>query len=366
MMNKKIPWWAPQVGSAEERQLINQALDSNFVNEGPLTTEFEQNIARLVGSKFAIATPNCTSAIFLALKALGVGHGDEVIVPDITFIATANAVHLTGATPILVDIEPLTLTISIDAIRQAVTSRTKAIVPVHVTGRAANMDAIISLANEYNLMVVEDAAEALLSKYHGKFLGTLGQAGCFSFSPNKTITTGQGGMIVTNDPGLHTRLRMLKDHGRPVRGTGGDDRHDTIGYNFKFTDLQAAVGLGQLKLLPERTARMKRNYELYTQELKEIPSLKIFPNQDGETPQWTDALLENRDKLADYLKQQNIDSRKYWFPLHQQLAYKLPDTNFPNSTRLSPQALWLPSAYTLTDEDVLIVCQEIKNFYKNN
>lgn len=364
MADKKIPWWMPQVGSPIERQLINSALDNNFVNEGPLATEFEQAIAKLVGAKFAIAAPNCTSAIFLALKALGVGHGDEVIVPDITFIATANAAHLTGATPILVDIDPITLTISVEAIRQAITPRTKAIVPVHVTGRAADMSAILALAAEHNIAVVEDAAEALLSKYQEKFLGTLGRAGCFSFSPNKTITTGQGGMIVTNDEKLHAKLRMLKDHGRPVRGTGGDDRHDTIGYNFKFTDLQAALGLGQIKRLPERADRMRRNYELYTQKLEGVKGLRLFPSQKGELPQWTDVEVENRDALVEHLKSRNMDSRKYWFPLHQQLAYKLPDNNFPESTRLSPLSLWLPSAFTLTDKDVLAVCGEIKKFLK--
>lgn len=363
MTQPKIPWWLPQVGSEQERKFINQALDNNFVNEGPLATQFEQEIAQLVGTKYAVATPNCTAAIFLSLKALGIGHGDEVLVPDLTFIATANAVDLTGARAVLVDVNPETLTISIDAVRKAITPRTKAIVPVHVTGRASDMDALLALATEHNLTIVEDAAEALLSQYHGKFLGTIGKAGCFSFSPNKTITTGQGGMIVTNDTELHTKLRMLKDQGRPVRGTGGNDRHDVIGYNFKFTDLQAAVGLGQLSFLSQRIARMKRNYELYAKELMKLGGLTIFPSKTGEVPQWTDAVIERRDELEAYLQTQNIDSRKYWFPLHQQLAYQLPDDNFPHSTFLSPKSLWLPSAFTLNDEDILRVCATIKKFF---
>ncbi|MBI5412987.1 DegT/DnrJ/EryC1/StrS family aminotransferase [Candidatus Peregrinibacteria bacterium] len=364
MANPKIPWWLPQVGSDQERKLINQALDNNFINEGPLATKFEQEIAQLVGTKYAIATPNCTAAIFLSLKALGIGHGDEVLVPDMTFIATANAVDLTGARTVLVDVHPDTLTIDMSAARKAITSRTKAIVPVHVTGRASDMDALLTLANDHRLAIVEDAAEALMSKYHSQFLGTIGKTGCFSFSPNKTITTGQGGMIVTNDPELHTKLRMLKDQGRPVRGTGGDDRHDVIGYNFKFTDLQAAVGLGQLSFLNQRITRMKRNYELYAQELKNINGLTIFPNKHEEIPQWTDAIIERRDELETYLRTQNIDCRKYWFPLHQQLAYRLPDDNFPHSTSLSPKCLWLPSAFTLTDEAVLTVCIALKKFLR--
>ena len=217
MPDKKIVWWQPQIGKTE-RRLINQVLDDNYINEGGLTTEFEEKLAKLLGVKQVIATTSGTVAIFLALKALGVGPGDEVIVPDITFVATANAVDLCGAKPILVDIDPLTLNISPDTVTKAITSRTKAIVPVHYSGRAAKMDQILKIAKKHHLVVVEDAAEALLSKYKGRYLGTLGNAGCFSFSPNKTITTGQGGAIVTNDNKLATKLRGLKNQGRPPEG----------------------------------------------------------------------------------------------------------------------------------------------------
>ncbi|KKT25205.1 MAG: DegT/DnrJ/EryC1/StrS aminotransferase [Parcubacteria group bacterium GW2011_GWA2_43_9b] len=274
--NKKIPWWLPQVGSQEERQFIKRALDNNYVNEGELATRFEQKIAGLVGAKYGVAATSCTAAIFLALKALGIGKDDEVIVPDMTFIATANAVDLTGAKPVLVDVNPDNLNIGVDAIIRAITPKTKAIVPVHVTGRAADMESILKIANQHKLFVVEDAAEALMSKHQGKYLGTFGQAGCFSFSANKTVTTGQGGMIVTDDPALHNKLRMLKDQGRPARGTGGDDLHNVIGYNFKFTDLQAALGLGQFHFLPARTKRMKRNYELYVKHLQGVGDIKIY------------------------------------------------------------------------------------------
>lgn len=366
MTEKNIPWWKPQVGSAAERNYINKALDDNYINEGKLVEEFEKNIAKLVNAKYAIATTSCTAGIFLALKAMGIGCGDEVIVPDITFIATANAVDLTGAKPILVDILPNTLNINTDAIMKAITPKTKAIVPVHVTGRGANMEEILKIAKEHKLNVVEDAAEALMSKQKNKYLGTFGHAGCFSFSPNKTITTGQGGMVVTNDENICNRLKMLKDQGRPTRGTGGDDRHDIIGYNFKMTDLQAAVGLGQLNFLQTRMERMRRNHQLYQENLKDIKEIFIYETNlvDEELPQWTDVRLEKRDELAQFLKEKNIDTRKYWFPLHQQLAYKLSDNNFPNSTKLSPLSLWLPSAFTLTDEDVLTVCKYIKKFFK--
>lgn len=363
-MAAKIPWWLPQVGSEAERTFLTQALDTNYINEGPLVAEFEQKIAALVNAKYAVATPSCTVGLFLSLKALGIGHGDEVLVPDITFIATANAVDLCGATPILVDVDPVTFTIDCAAAEKKITPRTKAIMPVHVTGRGADMNAVMSLAKKHNLFVVEDAAEALLSKQGDNYLGTIGNLGCFSFSPNKTITTGQGGIIVTNDEALYLKLKPLKDQGRPVRGTGGDDLHDTIGYNFKMTDLQAAIGLGQLTLLEHRVERMKRTHELYVQELKDVVELSLFKFRAEEVPQWTDALIPTRrDELVEYFKVRSIDSRKFWFPLHSQGAYKQGDETFPNSTRLSPQALWLPSSYTLTDEDVLTVCTTIKEFF---
>lgn len=353
----------PQI-EKEDYQFITQALDNNFANEGPLTKEFENAIANFLGSKYAIATNSGTIALFLALKGLGIIHGDEVIVPDVTFIATANAVDLCGAKPILVDIDPKTFNLSPEAFTKAITPKTKAVIPVHVTGRAADMETILKIAKEHNLFVIEDAAEALASKHKGKYLGTFGDAGCFSFSPNKTITTGQGGMIVTDNKELFERLKPLKDQGRSTRGTGGDDLHNTIGYNFRFTDLQAGLGLGQLAHLNKRIERMKKNYQLYSEHLQGIKEINIFKTNiaDGEVPQWTDIMTEKRDELVEYLKNQNIDCRKYWYPIHRQLAYKLPDDNFPNSTKLCPKALWLPSAFTLSDEDILTVCEKIKIF----
>jgi perosamine synthetase len=361
-MEKKIPWWQPHI-EKEDYRFVKQALDNNYINEGPLVTQFEKEIATLLGAKYAVATNNCTIAIFLALKAAGIKRGDEVIVPDITFIATINAVDLLGAKPVLVDIDPATLTISLTAIERAITKKTKAIVPVHVTGRSADMTAIMKLAKKHDLRVIEDAAEALLSKYKGKFLGTIGDAGCFSFSPNKTISTGQGGIIVTNDKKIYEALKPLKDQGRPIRGTGGNDLHNTIGYNLKMTNLQAAVGLGQLLHLRARTERMKRNYELYAKHLSGVGDILIYPLQEGGVPQWTDITTNKRDELESYLKSQNIDTRKYWYPIHHQLAYKQSDKNFPESTEISYRSLWLSSAFSLTDKDILRVCKEIKKFY---
>ena len=362
-MTKTIPWWSPQI-TGHEYSLIKEVLDSNYLNDGEVTTRFEQEVAKLVGVKHAVAVTSGTAALFLALAALGIGPGDEVIVPDVTFIATVNAVRMTGAKPVLVDIDPVTLNMDTEVMAASITRRTKAVIPVHVSGRSANMPVITEIARAHGLFVIEDAAEAFMSSINGKYLGTVGQAGCFSFSPNKTVTTGQGGMILTNDDTVHIRLRELKDQGRSTPGTGGDDIHHSIGYNFKLTNLQAAVGLGQLGALASRLERQKQTYRLYAERLNGLKGITLpgFLLEAGEIPQWTDGLVEYRDEIERYLRLRGVHCRRFWFPIHTQDPYRLPDNAFPNSTRLMPHALWLPSAFTLSDDDVLTVCQYIREF----
>lgn len=359
-----VPWWTPQI-AGREYEFVKQVLDSNYINEGEFTERFERAIAQRVGAAHAIAVTSGTAAISLGLAAMGVGAGDEVLVPDLTFIATANAASLLGARPILLDIDPATLNIDPDRIEAAITSRTKAIVPVHVSGRGADMPAIMEISRRRGLAVVEDAAEAFLSRVDGHYLGTVGAAGCFSFSPNKTITTGQGGIVVTNDSAVALRLRELKDQGRPVRGTGGDDMHPALGFNFKLTNLQAAVGLAQLDQLDARVARQAAIYSTYAEELQGIAGFLLpgFDIAGGERPLWTDAVVHRRDALDAHLRDRNMHCRRFWHPLHRQPPYRQDDARFPNATRLAPQALWLPSAFTLTDDDVRMVCREIRSFF---
>ncbi|MEK7580863.1 MAG: DegT/DnrJ/EryC1/StrS family aminotransferase [Patescibacteria group bacterium] len=362
-MTKKILWWEPQIGS-KEKKFIDKVLASNFPNEGAFTFLFEKKIAGLLNSGFAITATSGTAAIFLALKGLGIGKGDEVIVPDLSFVAAANAVDLTGAKVVLVDINPNTLGIELRSLQKNLTKKTKAIIPVHISGYGADIDSIIKIARSHNIFVIEDAAEAFLSKYKGRFLGTFGDAGCFSFSPAKTITTGQGGAIVTNNSSLQKRIRELKDQGRSERGTGGDDLHNSIGYNFKFTNLQAALGLGQLTYLRSRLKRLAKNHKLYVNNLKNIRSIKVFEFdlEAGELPQWTILRTERRNELDQYLGSHNIECRRFWFPVHTQKPYRQNDKNFPNSTMVSSQLLWLPSAFTMTDSDVEYVCNLVKKF----
>lgn len=363
---KIIPWWSPKIGK-QEYSLIKKVLKSNFPNEGKITTNFEREIEKLLQVKHAIAVTSGTAAMYLSLKALGIGPGNEVIVPDITFVATANAVEMTGAKAVLIDVNPNTLMIDEQLFTKHITPKTRAIIPVHVSGRPANIINIKKIADKKNVFVVEDAAEAFMSKVGEKYLGTVGNTGCFSFSPAKIITTGQGGVVVTNDTKLFETIKKLKDQGRPIRGTGGNDIHESLGFNFKFTDLQAALGIGQLLYLPARIKRLKRNNLLYKKMLLEVKQIRIFESNvdNGALPLWTDIVAEKRDSLEASLRKNGIDCRKFWFPVHTQSYYKSSDKNFPTSSKLSPLSLWLPSAFTLTDKDIVRVCELIKQFYDN-
>lgn len=363
MIKKRIPWWEPKVGN-KELEFVTEALKSNFLNDGDYTTKFEEEVVKLLGCKYALAVTSGTIGMFLSLKALGIGNYEEVIVSDMTFIATANAVSMCGAKPVLVDVDPNTLNMDPKSFERAITTKTKAVIPTHVSGRGAKMEEIVVIAKKHKLYVIEDAAEAFMSKYKGKFLGTYGITGCFSFSPPKIITTGQGGIIITNDKKVYLALCELKDQGRPNRGTGGADIHHSIGFNFKFTNLQAAVGLGQLTQLKQRMKRVKRINELYHKYLDGVDGIRIFDadTKNGEMSLWTDAQVEKRDELDKFLESKGIDCRRFWYPLHTQKPYKLSGKNFSNSIKLSPKALWLPSAFTMNDEDVKYVASLIKDF----
>lgn len=363
-MASKLPWWTTEFGT-RELELLREVIESNFVNDGGFTTRFENQLAHAVGSKYAVGVSSGTAALFCALAALDIGAGDEVLVPDLTFIASANAVKLAGAQVVLVDVDPHTLNIDPAAAERAITSRTKAIMPVHVSGRGADMPRILELARRSNLLVVEDAAESLVSRRFGTMLGTFGQAGCVSFSPNKLITTGQGGMVFTNDEALHIRLREIKDQGRPARGTGGDDLHPSVGFNFKLTNLQAAVGLAQLERLDARAKRMRDHYSIYSERLARIEEIEFpgFSVDEGETPLWVDIVTDHRDDLERYLAARHMECRKFWLPLHAQPPYRQPDHSFPVSTKVAPKALWLPSAFTLGDAEIHTICDSILAFF---
>jgi perosamine synthetase len=358
----RIDWFRPEMTGSEEQQVI-KVLRSGFVNDGPVTREFEKRIAELVEVKHCVAVTSGTAAISLALMAAGIGRDDEVLVPDLTFIATANAVRMTGATVRLVDIEPLRFGIDAEKLRSTIGPRTRAVVSVDINGRGADYRVIEPFCRDHGLRLITDSAEGLGSRFNGRPLGSFGDAGCFSFSPNKLVTTGQGGMVATNDDVLHEHLLELKDQGRRCRGTGGDDLHPVLGFNFKFTDIQAAVGLAQLDQLEERKKRAELRDVWYRHEMSALPGI-TFPGgekeEDGEIRAWTDILARDRDLLRRALEASRIGCRAFWFPLHSQNPYKVTDGDFEVSSRVSAQGLWLPSTFDISCDTVMKICQRIK------
>jgi perosamine synthetase len=349
----KIPWFGPVVGEAEA-EALRQVVASGYLNDGPVTRAFEEEVAAFLGVRHAVAVTSGTVALSLSLMALGIGPGDEVIVPDLTFIATANAVRMTGADVRLVDVEPWRFTIDLAAAEAAIGPRTRAIIPVDVNGRAPDYAALEALCMARGLHLVCDAAEGLGSRCSGRYLGTFGQAGCFSFSANKTVTSGQGGMIVTDDDALHNRLRELKDQGRRHGGTGGDDLHPTLGFNFKYTNLQAAVARVQFAGLETRLEAMRRRDRLYRDHLGGLDGLTLPPERsnDGEVRQWFDIVSDRRDEIIAALDAIAAGSRAFWFPLHRQEPYRLEDAGFTGAIAASDRGLWLPSHLEITPEQI--------------
>ena len=356
-----IPWFAPEVDQ-RERELVLEVIDSNYLNDGDVTRNLETRVAEFIGAKHCVAVTSGTAAITLALMGLGIGPGDEVIVPDFTFIATANAVRLAGAQVKLVDIEPQRLSIGVENILSAIGSQTRAIVPVDVNGRGADYDRLEALAKDKGLFLVSDSAEGLGSKWQDRYLGTFGDAGCFSFSANKTVTAGQGGMVATDNSDLYYRLRELKDQGRRFQGTGGADLHPVMGFNFKFTNLQAAVGLAQLEKLPDRLAKANQRDAWYRELLEECPGTS-FPSSagQGEVTQWMDILVQDRAKIKSALEEQKIGCRAFWYPLHTNAPYASGDDAFKNTIAVSEKGLWLPSYFGLTREQAEYTADVIRD-----
>ncbi|MDO9357301.1 MAG: DegT/DnrJ/EryC1/StrS family aminotransferase, partial [Solirubrobacteraceae bacterium] len=351
-----IAWFGPHL-TGRELERLRDVLDRQFVNDGPLAREFERRIAALVGTRHAVAVTSGTAAITLALMAAGIGPGDEVLVPALTFAATANAVRLAGAEVRLVDVEPHRFGIDPDGVAAAIGPRTRAVVTVDVNGRGADYARLEPICRDAGLVLICDSAEGLGSRYRGRMLGSFGMAGCFSFSANKTITAGQGGIVTTDSDAMHDRLRELKDQGRRHGGTGGDDLHPVVGFNFKFTDLQAAVALPQLDDIESRLAAAGRRDALYTARLANQPGLSLAAyDEPGEVRQWTDVLIDDRAVVARALDAAGIGQRAFWFPLHSQQPYAADASLFPVSSDISKRGMWLASRFDLTEADIERVC----------
>ena len=323
---------------------------------------FEEKFAQYCNTKYAIATSSGTSALHLALVCLGITSDHEVIIPDFTFIATANAAKYTGAKVITVDIDDDTLCISPEAIRKAITSKTKAIIPVHVYGHPANMLEINKIAKEYNLFVVEDAAEAHGAKVNGRKVGGLSDAGTFSFFGNKIITTGEGGMITTNSKKLYKKIRYLRDHAMSEKTKYW---HTEVGFNYRITNLQAALGVAQFEQIDKFLEKRKKIFEWYLEGLKGVKEIKLNHQASwATTVYWVICLelknynISKRDKLMKTLKNKNVDTRPYFYPVSDMPMYD--DSHTPITHKIYQKGLNLPSYFDITKEQVFFICSILK------
>jgi|TARA_B100001964_G_scaffold240488_2_gene310446 perosamine synthetase len=364
MKKNKILLSEPVIPIKETIALTKRVLDDNFPNEGKFTKLFENKLSKLLNVRYVVTSTSGTISIFLALKAVGIKEGDEVIVPNLTFPATANAVMLTGGKPILVDVNKKNLLIDEINLLKKITKKTKAIIPVHISGRGSNIKKILKIVKYKKIFVIEDAAEAFMSKIDGKYLGTFGDIGCFSFAPNKVITTGQGGLTVTNNKLIYKNLCELKDQGRIGPTTGGEDIYNSVGYNFKYTNLQAVLGLTQLKTLNRRIKILKDIYRFYEKRLTQTKKFKLigFNLKKGELPLWTDVYSSKRNKLFEYLKKQKIICRYFWYPLNTCKPYKKSFFGLKNSKLLNRKLMWLPSSLNLKKKDLIKICYYINKF----
>lgn len=362
-----IPIAEPMIGKEEER-LVLEGLRSGWVSSaGKYIQQFEEAFASFCNTKYGVTTSNGTNALHLALIAAGVGAGDEVIIPSLTFVATANTVSYTGAKPVFVDSELESWNIDPEKIKEKINRRTKAIIPVHLYGHPAKMGLILAIARKYGLMVIEDAAEAHGACYRGKKVGSLGDLSCFSFYGNKIITTGEGGMVVTNNKGLAERMKMLRDHGVSKRRRY---YHPSLGFNYRMTNLQAALGMAQLSKIDLLIEKKRQIATWYNSLLRPLDSNLILQGEAvwAKNVYWMYSIVIprkgkiNRDLLIRELKKRKIDSRPFFFPVHQLSRYK-DGEKYPVAEYLGGSGINLPSSVSLDQQTVKYICQNIISIF---
>lgn len=361
-----IPIAEPSLGE-EELKNITEAVESGWISsKGTFIPQFEEGFAHYCGMKYGVATCNGTVALHLALTALGVGTGDEIIAPTLTFIATANAIKYTGAEPVFVDSHPDYWCLDPEKIEPAVTSKTRAIMPVHLYGHPCDMDPVMNIARRHNLYVIEDAAEAHGAQYRGKKVGSFGDIACFSFYGNKIITTGEGGMCLTDNEPLAAKMRILRDHSmNPSKRYW----HDTIGFNYRMTNMQAAVGVAQLEKLDKFVERKRQIASWYRETLKDLAEsklIKLHPETPwARTVYWVYSILIqdnfgiDRDDLMRKLEQGGIETRPLFYPAHTMPPYKS-GKRLPVAEGLSQRGISLPSSVNLAAEQVEYITDIIR------
>jgi len=373
-----LPFHRPLIGAEEEAEVI-QCLRSGWLTTGPRTQEFERAFAEYIGCRHAIGLNSCTAGLHLALVGLGIGDRDEVITTPITFPSTANVIVHQRARPVFADIDPETLNIDPDKIEERITPKTKAIIPVHFAGHPCEMDRISEIAQKYNLKVIEDAAHALEAEYHGRKVGVLGDAASFSFYATKNITTGEGGMLTTNDAELADKVSILRLHGISRDawkryGPEGYKHWETLypGYKYNMFDIQAALGIHQLKKV-EKFLEVRRKYVvMYDKAFEKIPEIKILGRKENIKHSHylyiilvkTEDLTTDRDTIMNAIQAQNIGIGIHFRALHLQPYYKntygFKPGDFPNAEHASDRVISLPLYPALTEEDVADVIEAVR------
>ncbi len=364
MSNLRIPIYQPDL-SGNEKKYVNECLDTSWISSrGRFVNEFEQKFSEFVGTQHAASVSNGTVALHLALLALGIGPGDEVIVPTLTYIASVNAIAYTGATPVFVDSVRSTWQIDPEDVRRHITPRTKAIMPVHLYGQSCDMDALMAIAREHRLFVVEDCAEAFGTLYKGRHVGTFGDISTFSFFGNKTITTGEGGMVVSNDKTLIERARHLKGQGLAAHR---EYWHDVVGYNYRMTNIQAAIGLAQLERAREFIDAKRKLARQYADALAGLP-VEIHGEAEGTIhTYWMISILveraEQRDALRTHLADAGIETRPLFYPAHTMPMYAHNYRKHRVAEDLAWRGINLPSWPGLSTEQLQTIASTIKEFY---
>jgi len=353
-----IPIAKPQLGE-EEKAAVMAVLDSGMLVQGQRVAEFEAGFAELCGVKHAVAVASGTAALWVTLLAHEIGPGDEVITTPFSFIASSNCALFVGARPIFVDIEPDTCLMDANAIESRITERTRAILPVHLYGQPCDMAAIMEVAGRHNLIVIEDACQAHGATFEGRSVGSFG-TGCFSFYATKNMITGEGGMVTTNDDALAERLRLLRNHGQSQRY-----RHDILGYHFRTTDIQAAIGLVQLDKLPAWNEKRIANARYLSERLKGVQAPVVRPHRRHVFHQYTVRVSGNREALQNHLKEQGIGTAiHYPYPIHQQPAYQSLGYHdvLPQAEAASREVLSLPVHQALSQSDLERIVAAVNGF----
>ena len=370
----KIPLLRPYFDS-EEIEEIQKVLDSGWVTQGPKVKEFEDKIAEYLGVKYAIAVTNCTSALHLSLLSIGIKEGDEVLVADYTFPATGHSVLYCGAKPIFIDVDIKTYNMNPDLIEEKITERTKAIIPVHTFGQPAEMDEIMEIAEEHNLNVIEDAACALGAKYENRYAGTIGDTGCFSFHARKGITTGEGGMVATDNKKLAEKIRNLSVFGmtsawnREISDKFIIPEFTEVGYNYKMSDITAAVGVAQLRKLDriiERKRALARHWDEKLQEIEFIEAPYVSENVKHIYQSYV-ALVDkrvDRNKIIETLMKKGIQTQIGTYASHIQPVYNS-NQKCPSSLEIFNRALALPMYYMLKEQDINVAAAHLKKRRRN-